>query len=111
MSLFERERTYAEVILYALYLYFLGLSFRNTSKAIQPFGKERGRNHVAIWKWVQRFNPRRLYCCKRVCAFLIDETMVQIGADQDWLWIAVEPIHRQILGVYISKHRNMIIAE
>jgi putative transposase len=37
--------------------------------------------------------------------------MVQIGADQAWLWIAVEPIHRQILGVYISKHRNMIIAE
>ncbi len=111
MSLFERERTSAEVILYALYLYFLGLSFRNTSKAIQPFEKERGRSHVAIWKWVQRFNPRRLYCCKRVCAFLIDETMVQIGADQAWLWIAVEPIHRQILGVYISKHRNMIIAE
>jgi hypothetical protein len=36
----ERERTSAEVILYALYLYFLGLSFRSTSKAIQPFGKE-----------------------------------------------------------------------
>jgi len=40
MSVFERERTSAEIILYALYLYFLGLSFRNTSKAIQPFGKE-----------------------------------------------------------------------
>ena len=112
MRLFERERTPAEVILYALYLYFLGLSFRNTSKAIQPFEKERGgRSHVAIWKWVQRFNPRRLYCCKRVAAFLIDETRVQIGSDQVWLWIAVEPIHRKILGVYISKHRNMIIAE
>ncbi|HEY7080310.1 MAG TPA: DDE-type integrase/transposase/recombinase [Nitrososphaeraceae archaeon] len=112
MRLFERERASAEVILYALYLYFLGLSFRNTSKAIQPFGKEGGgRSHVVIWKWVQRFNPRRIYCCKRVAAFLIDETMVQIGSDQAWLWIAVEPIHRQILGVYISKHRNMIIAE
>lgn len=73
--------------------------------------KEGGRSHVAIWKWVQSFNPRRLYCCKRVAAFLIDETMVQIGSDQTWLWIAVEPTHRQILGVYISKHRNMIIAE
>ena len=66
MSLFERERTSAETILYALYLYFLGLSFRNTSKAIQLLGKGRGRSHVAIWKWVQKFNPRRLYCCKRV---------------------------------------------
>jgi hypothetical protein len=42
--------------MYALYLYFLGLSFRNTSKAIQPlFDKEERRSHVAVWKWVQRF--------------------------------------------------------
>src|SRR5689334_10065951 len=106
----ERERTSTEVILYALYLYFLGLSFRSTSKAIQPFGKE-GRSHVDIWKWVQRFNPERLYHRKRVSAFLIDETMLQIGTDEAWLWVAVEPIHKQILGVYISRHRNMIVAE
>jgi putative transposase len=106
----ERERTSAEVILYALYLYFLGLSFRSTSKAIQPFGKE-GRSHVAIWKWVQRFNPERLYHRKRVSAFLIDETMLHIGTEEAWLWVAVEPIHKQILGVYISRHRNMIVAE
>ena len=37
--------------------------------------------------------------------------MLQIGSDQAWLWVAVEPIHRQILGVYISRHRNMIVAE
>ena len=52
-----------------------------------------------------------IYRCKRVAAFLIDETMVQIDSDQAWLWIAVEPIHRHILGVYITKHRNMIVAE
>jgi putative transposase len=111
MSILERERTYAEVIMYALYLYFLGLSFRDTSKAIQPLFEEKGRSHVAIWKWVQRFNPKHVYCCKRVSAFLIDETMVQIGSDEAWLWIAIEPIHKQILGVYISRHRNMIVAE
>jgi putative transposase len=111
MIIVERERTSTEIIMYALYLYFLGLSFRNTSKAIQPF-EVKGRSHVAIWKWVQRFNPKRLYSCKRVSAFLIDETMIHIGSDDEaWLWIAVEPIHRQILGVYISRHRNMIVAE
>ena len=96
MRVIERERTSAEVILYALYLYFLGLSFRSTSKAIQPFGEEGRRSHVAIWKWVQRFNPERLYHRKRVSAFLIDETMLQI----DWPWIYLvmgshEPIHTQ----------------
>jgi transposase-like protein len=49
---------------------------------------------------------------KEYLLFLIDETMVQIGPDQAWLWVAVEPIHRQIPGVYISRHRNnMIVAE
>ena len=110
MRIIERERTSAEVILYALYLYFLGLSFRSTSKAIQAFGGE-GRSHVAVWKWVQRFSPKRLYHCKRVSAFLIDETMLQIGPEVAWLWVAVEPIHKQILGVYISRHRNMIVVE
>jgi transposase-like protein len=52
-----------------------------------------------------------VYCCKRVAAFLIDETIMQIGSDQAWLWVTVEPVHRQILGVYISRHRNMIVAE
>ena len=38
--------------------------------------------------------------------------MIRIGSDDEaWLWIAVEPIHRQILGVYISRHRNMIVVE
>jgi len=46
-------------------------------------------------------SPKRLYRCKRVSAFLIDETMLQIGTDEAWLWVAVELIqytHKQILG-------------
>jgi hypothetical protein len=42
MALFEHERTSAEVLMiYALYLYFLGQSFRNTSKALEPFDEKR----------------------------------------------------------------------
>jgi putative transposase len=39
--------------------------------------------------------------------------MLQIGSSNEaWLWVATEPIHKQILGVYISRHRNnMIVAE
>jgi hypothetical protein len=48
MSLFERERTSSEIILYELYLYFQGVSFRNTSKAIQLFGNEGGRSRIAV---------------------------------------------------------------
>jgi putative transposase len=27
------------------------------------------------------------------------------------LWIAIEPIHRSVLGIYISEERNMIVAD
>ena len=45
-------------------------------------------------------------------AFIIDETQIQIGPDEAWLWVATtEPIRHRILGVYISRHRNMIVVE
>ena len=38
--------------------------------------------------------------------------MIQIGdTDDAWLWVAIEPIHNRILGVSISRHRNMLVAE
>ena len=80
MSILERERISGDNNVCALYLYFLSLRFRYTSKAIQPLFEEKGRSHVAIWKWVQRFNPKHVYCYKRMPAFLIDENMVT-----DWL--------------------------
>ena len=37
--------------------------------------------------------------------------MLQIGSDYAWLWVAIEPVHKQVLGVYVSRHRNMLVAE
>jgi putative transposase len=109
--MFERERTKPYVIRYALYLYFLGLSLRSTSKALEPFVE---RSYVAIWYWIQEFDPKHVYPNKRksrITAFVIDETQIQIGSDEAWLWVAIEPIRHRILGVYISRHRNMLVAE
>ena len=98
--MFERERTKPYVIRYALYLYFLGLSLRSTSKAIEPFVD---RSYVSIWYWIQQqqqqqqFNPKRIYPSRkktRVTAFIIDETQIQIGSNKAWLWVAIEPLHR-----------------
>jgi putative transposase len=71
------------------------------------------RSYVSIWYWIRQFNPKHIYPSKktRVTAFIIDETQIQIGSDGAWLWVAIEPLHRQILGVYISRHRNMIVVE
>ena len=44
--MFERNRTRPFLIRYALYLYFLGLSLKSTSKALEPFVD---RSYVAIY--------------------------------------------------------------
>ena len=41
----------------------------------------------------------------------IDETIIQIGNQHFWLWICIEPIHKSVLGIYISEERNMFVAE
>jgi hypothetical protein len=65
--------------MYSLYLYFLGLSLRNTSKALIIF-KDDKRSYVSVWNWIQRFAEYPIYKRKRVTAFIIDETVIQIGS-------------------------------
>lgn len=97
--------------MYSLYLYFLGLSLRNTSKALILF-KDKQRSYVSVWNWIQRFGSCQIYNKrKRVTAFIIDETVIQIGSQHFWLWLCIEPIHSSVLGIYISEERNMIVAE
>ena len=107
---FERNRTYTIVVMYSLYLYFLGLSLRNTSKALVIF-KDNKRSHVSVWNWIQRFAKYPIYKRKRISAFIIDETVIQIGSQHFWLWFCIEPIHSSVLGIYISESRNMLVAE
>ena len=96
--------------MYSLYLYFLGLSLRNTSKALIIF-KDDKRSYVSVWNWIQRFGSCQIYKRKRVSAFIIDETIIQIGNHHFWLWICIEPIDKSVLGIYISEERNMLVAE
>src|ERR671919_1176563 len=107
---FERNRTSSFIVLYSLYLYFLGLSLRNTSKALIIFRDEK-RSYVSVWNWIQRFGSYQIYKRKRVSAFIIDETVIQIGNQHFWLWICIEPVHKSVLGIYISEERNMFVAE
>ena len=105
----KRNRTPSKYIGYGLYLYFLGLSYRNTSKALTQFVK---RSHVAVWKWIQRYKPKKIARKrKRISEFIIDETLIKIGPTYMWIWVAIEPENKQILAVTISKERTMLIAE
>ena len=96
--------------MYSLYLYFLGLSLRSTSKALVIF-RDKKRSYGTVWKWIQRFGSCQIYKRKRVSAFIIDETIIQIGSQHFWLWICIEPVYRSVLGIHISEERNMFVAE
>ena len=41
----------------------------------------------------------------------MDETLLKVGSEYIWLWIAIEPENKHILALTISKERNMIVAE
>lgn len=48
---------------------------------------------------------------KRILEYIIDETLIKVGLNYVWIWVAIESENRQILALSISKERNMLIAE
>ena len=107
---FERNRTSTIVVMYSLYLYFLGLSLRITSKALE-FSKMKNEVILLYGIGYKGLVHVKSINSKRVSAFIIDETVIQMGGQHFWLWFCIEPIHCSVLGIYISEERNMIIAE
>lgn len=70
------------------------------------------RNHVSIWNWIQKYKPQKISSkTKKVSMYIVDETMLKVGAEYIWLWIVIEPENKQILALYVSKERNMFVAE
>jgi putative transposase len=63
-------------------------------------------------KWVQHYKPERIsFKRRKISKFVIDETQIKVGQDYFWIWVAIEPIDKVILGTHISLERNMLIAE
>ena len=108
----KRNRTPSEYIGYGLYLYFLGLSLRNVVKALSYLHIVK-RSHVSIWKWIQKFRHRRISSTSRnkISEYIVDETILQVGPEYIWLWVAIESENGQILAQNITQERNMLIAE
>jgi putative transposase len=104
-----RSRTPSQITDYGLYLYFLGLSFKNAAKALS-FLHIVKISHVSIWNWIQKYKPQKLKKMD-IDEYIIDETAIKAGSELMWLWIAIEPKDREILSISISKERNMFVAE
>ena len=75
----KRHRTHLEDIIFAIDLYFDGLSLRKVSKALTRFVK---RSHTAIRDWIQKYQPQRLLSnTKKIDEYIIDETLIKVGSE------------------------------
>jgi putative transposase len=105
----RRTRTHPAIVRYAIYLYFSSRSFRLAANCLESITK---RNHVSIWKWVQkyanytdRFGTDR----RRVKEIFVDETLLlQVDGQKYWLWIAYEPNLNSCLLMHLSTERRTI---
>ena len=49
---------------------------------------------------------------RRIYEFIVDETLIKVGNELVWVWIAIELKDKTILGIRISYvERSMLIAE
>jgi putative transposase len=99
----SRNRTPSQIIGYGLYLYFLGLSFRNAAQALS-FLLLVKISHVSIWKWIQKYKPKKYPKNKKIIGFIIDETAIKAGSELVWLWVIVEPKNKEILQLMYQKN-------
>jgi putative transposase len=69
----------------------------------------KGINHVSIWNWIQKYKPKKIFeRKKKIEEFIIDVTLIKIGSELIWLWVAIELVSKEILGINsISKERNI----
>jgi putative transposase len=70
------------------------------------------RNEVILLYGIRfkNFDPVRSIK-RRDSAFIIDETVIQIGDHHYWLWICIQSILKSVFGINISYERNMFVVE
>jgi putative transposase len=49
---------------------------------------------------------------RKVQEFIVDDkTLLKVGSQYVWVWVAIEPLAKVILGIRISFERTMLVAE
>jgi putative transposase len=104
----SRSRTPLQIIGYGLYLYFLGLSFRNAAKALSLL-KIIKISHVSIWHWIQNYKPKRFFHKREIKEYIIDETAIKAGSELLWLWVVVEPSIKKFFPFTCQKNETCLL--
>ena len=104
-SIVVRERTPVEIILYSVFLYLSGLSFRRVCLAMRVFIK---RSRTSAWKWVHKFGDtlRDKYSDRLPEIVVIDETAIKVGNANLWFWFVIDPKTRKLVFFMITRSRT-----
>ena len=65
-----------------------------------------GFKSIILKKYPQKISSKK----KKISEYVIDETVIKVGSEYIWVWIAIEPENKEILGMSISKEQNMFVA-
>jgi len=108
-NLYKRYRFPAEIIQYAVWLYF---RFNLSHRDIEDLFAERGINvtYETIRLWCIKFGPKYATRLKRRHqgygdTFFIDEVFIRIDGKQHYLWRAVDQ-DGEIVDVFLQKRRD-----
>jgi len=114
MNIYKRHRFPAEIISYAVWLYF---RFNLSHRDIEDLLAERGItvSYESIRLWCIKFGPKYARRLKRKHqgygdTFFIDEVFVKINGKQHYLWRAVDQ-DGEVVDVFLQVRRNGIAAK
>ena len=96
--MFTRNKTPPEYVCCDMYLYLSGLSLRRTAQRLSYRIK---RNHVTIWNWIQKYHPINISSkSKKISEYIVDETLLKVGSEYIWLWVAIDAKSKEILALF-----------
>jgi len=73
---------------------------RGVAKAMFCLHKVK-RSHVAIWNWIQKCHSKKISSKrKKIEEYNVDETLIKVGSEVVWPWVATEPENTQILTLF-----------
>ncbi len=108
-SMYKRYRFPAEIILYAIWLYFrFNLSYRDIEDSLAQRGVIVSRESIRLWcnkfgsKYAARLRKKHQGYGD---TFFIDEVFIKIDGRQHYLWRAVDQ-DGDVVDVFLQKRRN-----
>jgi len=57
-----------------------------------------------------KYKPQRIsYSRRKITEYIVEETLIQVGSEHIWLWVAIEPKNKEILALTISKEGKCLL--